>query len=92
MVTEIVTDRGQVTIPEEVRRAAGIAEGDSVVFSVVGPGQVQMTMLRPMSISEFVETFPLDETVAGRDWADVRDELEHEQAALLFSRTRRGTE
>jgi bifunctional DNA-binding transcriptional regulator/antitoxin component of YhaV-PrlF toxin-antitoxin module len=47
--------QGQVTLPEVVRAEAGIEPGDVVAFNVLGPGRVELTTLRPMSLEEFIE-------------------------------------
>lgn len=39
-----VTTKGQVTIPEAVRRALGVSVGDKVVFSDVVPEKKHVTM------------------------------------------------
>jgi AbrB family looped-hinge helix DNA binding protein len=36
METTIVSNKGQVTIPKELRKRLGIAKGSTLVFSVVG--------------------------------------------------------
>lgn len=40
-----VQARGQVTLPTEVRRAAGVAPGDTVIIEAVGKGKVHITAL-----------------------------------------------
>jgi antitoxin PrlF len=40
MISATVTSKGQITIPAEIRKALNIAEGDQVVFSHLGNGQI----------------------------------------------------
>lgn len=40
-----VQARGQVTLPTEVRRAAGVAPGDTVIIEAAGKGKVHITAL-----------------------------------------------
>lgn len=40
-----VQARGQVTLPKDVRRAAGVAPGDTVIIEAVGKGKVHVTAL-----------------------------------------------
>lgn len=48
----VVTRKGQITIPAEVRRALGLKEGDKVAISLPGP-EDQEAHLRPVrSVAE----------------------------------------
>lgn len=40
-----VLAQGQVTLPSEIRHAAGIKPGDVLEIEVVGPGQIRMVVL-----------------------------------------------
>ncbi|MGH2460495.1 MAG: AbrB/MazE/SpoVT family DNA-binding domain-containing protein [Chloroflexota bacterium] len=45
MATARVLAQGQVTLPSEIRHAAGIKPGDVLEIEVVGPGQVRLVVL-----------------------------------------------
>lgn len=40
-----VQARGQVTLPSDVRRAAGVVPGDTVIIEAAGKGKVHITAL-----------------------------------------------
>jgi AbrB family looped-hinge helix DNA binding protein len=40
-----VQARGQVTIPADVRRAAGVVPGETVIIEAAGKGKIQVTAL-----------------------------------------------
>jgi AbrB family looped-hinge helix DNA binding protein len=74
-----VQSRGQVTIPADVRRAAGLAAGDVVVIEAAGKGKVQLVVL---SVRE-----PLDHVfrryggpgaVAPDLWDEVAEDIERD--------------
>ena len=64
--------RGQVTLPREVRRAAGLKPGDTVVCEVTGPGRVEMHVLPRMTLAETLERYHIDEPIP--DWEKVTEE------------------
>lgn len=47
-----VQARGQVTIPASVRKAAGIVPGDVVLARAVGPGKVELHLIRRTPLRE----------------------------------------
>ena len=78
--TTLVTRKGQVTIPVEIRRALGIREGDRVGFTMED-GHV--TLSRPQSVVErtagvFKSDLPPLSAEEMRDWFEhaVADEVE----------------
>ena len=78
-----VLARGQVTLPREIRRAARIKPGDVVTFRVIAPGEIEITALPRLSLSEALERYqilgPIDEAADRVQWEvraaeDVLDE------------------
>ena len=55
-----VLGRGQITLPREVRRLAGIKPGDSLEVEMVGPGRVQCIVLPGLSPRELRDRYPID--------------------------------
>ncbi len=66
-----VLARGQVTIPREVRRSAGIKPGDLVTFTVTEPGKVELNVHHRMTLAESLERYHIDEPI---DWKQLREE------------------
>ena len=56
----VVSRKNQITIPAEVMREAGLAPGDDVRVSSVGPGRIELVKSEEL-IREFAGSF--DETV-----------------------------
>lgn len=54
-----VLARGQVTLPRQVRRLAGIGPGDTVHIEVLGPGQVRLTALPRLGPRQLRERYPI---------------------------------
>jgi bifunctional DNA-binding transcriptional regulator/antitoxin component of YhaV-PrlF toxin-antitoxin module len=64
-----VLSRGQVVLPQSVRRAAGYQPGDLVSFRISGPGTVEVTLLPRLTLREALERFRIEGDVDGdRDW------------------------
>ncbi|NPV09717.1 MAG: AbrB/MazE/SpoVT family DNA-binding domain-containing protein [Anaerolineae bacterium] len=67
-----VLSRGQVTLPRQVRREAGIEAGDALNVEVLGPGLVQFRVLPRLSPRELRERYliegPVDETADREAW------------------------
>ena len=57
-----VTRKGQVTIPEEIREAYGISEGD---FMLVG-GTKGLVMLKKLTLPSWKELFEYGERFSGK--------------------------
>ena len=55
-----VLARGQVTLPREVRRLAGIKPGDALDIQVLGPGRLQFVVLPRIGPRELRERYPID--------------------------------
>jgi AbrB family looped-hinge helix DNA binding protein len=62
--------RGQLTLPKEIREAAGIGAGDLVTVTVTGPGRVELRLVPRLRLADALERYliegPIDE---GRDRA-----------------------
>lgn len=80
-----VQARGQVTIPREVRRRAGIKPGDTLTIEVVGPGELKVRVLPTMTLKEMWERFRIEGPV---DWAKEREAAEAEQAEEFIRKLR----
>ena len=55
-----VLGRGQVTLPREIRRAASVRPGDTVVFRVTGPGTIELKTLPRLSLDEALERYHIE--------------------------------
>lgn len=75
-----VTRKGQVTIPEEIREAYGIAEGD---FMLVG-GTKGLVMLRKLALPSWKELFEY-----GQKFAETR-RISRQQILRAVKEIRRG--
>ena len=65
-----VLARGQVTLPREIRRLAGIKPRDSLNVEVLGPGRLQVTALPKLSPRQLRDRYPIEgpiDEVADRD-------------------------
>jgi AbrB family looped-hinge helix DNA binding protein len=85
-----VQGEGQVTLPVEVREAAGIEPGDVVDFRVVGPGKVELTVRRSMSLDEWRARYGGGEPIG--DWSKFIEEAEADLGDELVQRIRNGVE
>jgi AbrB family looped-hinge helix DNA binding protein len=68
-----VTSKGQVTIPVEMRRALGIADGGPVVFTL-GDGVLMLRSARKPTLTELLVGFDPDKhrhSPEERVWDDV---------------------
>lgn len=55
-----VLARGQITLPRQVRRLAGIKPGDALHIEVLGPGRLELTALPKLSPRELRARYPID--------------------------------
>jgi antitoxin PrlF len=51
MMTSKLTSKAQTTIPQPVRAALGLREGDAIAY-VIEPGRVVLMRARPRSLSQ----------------------------------------
>jgi len=77
MALSKVLARGQITIPREVRKEAGIKPGDLVVLSVAAPGRVELRVLPRMTLAETLERYHIDGPI---DWERDRTEWQAKAA------------
>lgn len=72
--------RGQVTLPRDVRRAAGLRPGDIVAFEVTAPGHVELRALPHIRLAEALDRYridsPIDDAQDREQWqADAAKDL-----------------
>jgi bifunctional DNA-binding transcriptional regulator/antitoxin component of YhaV-PrlF toxin-antitoxin module len=71
---ERIRPDGQVPLPGDVRKAAGLEPGDPVTFKVTGEGKVEIQALPKLALRDLVERFPIegdwDEDFARQRWQD----------------------
>ncbi|MFZ1024207.1 MAG: AbrB/MazE/SpoVT family DNA-binding domain-containing protein [Thermoplasmata archaeon] len=78
-----VSEKGQVTIPKDVRAALGIHPGDRVLFDVEGGERAVVRKARPMHLTEILDSWgPTRETGVEyqrnlrSEWSD-REQRQH---------------
>ena len=66
--------RGQITLPRNVRRAAGLEPGDVVAFEVTSPGHVELRALPRLRLAETFRRYRIDvainDSVDREQWQD----------------------
>ena len=71
MTTAKVQSRGQVTLPSEARRKAGIRPGDTLYVEVLKEGQIRLRALPRLRPRELRDRYPIEGPVdEPRDRAD----------------------
>ena len=71
-----ILPRGQVTLPRDVRRAAGLEPGDTVTFRVTGEGRVEIRALPKLTLADLLERYRIPDDVdveaelKGQFWQD----------------------
>jgi AbrB family looped-hinge helix DNA binding protein len=55
-----VQSRGQITLPRQVRQAAQIQPGDSVNIQAVGPGRIEVKVVRRLTLQDLLDRYPID--------------------------------
>jgi AbrB family looped-hinge helix DNA binding protein len=64
--------RGQVTLPRNIRRDAGLQPGDIVALEVTAPGRVQLRALPRLRLEEALDRYriegPIDEAADRAAW------------------------
>ena len=83
--------RGQVTLPKEVREAAGVEPGDAVIVEATGRGTVELRVVPRMTLAETFERYRIEGRV---DLAADRARWEAEAADRVLAKAgvkRRGS-
>lgn len=78
MQTSRVQQRGQITLPKEVREEAAISPGDLVSFRVLGEHQIVIEVIPVRPLQYFWERFGTDEPYDDRA---IREDWQREAAA-----------
>lgn len=86
-ILSVVTRRGQITLPAEIRKSLGIKEGDKVAFSLGNPERAQV-ILRPVhSVAEL--TFgAVTPRKRPEDFEELRRSFEEGTAEEVMAETR----
>lgn len=75
MVLERVDSGGQIMLPADVQRAAGLAPGDMVSIDVTDRGTVEIRRIHPLRFAEALRRYrievPIDEAADRESWQDV---------------------
>lgn len=74
---EKVSSGGRVTIPEDIRNALGISEGDRVAFELK---QKYVLLMRSPDITEMSGSVEVPEERRGLSWEEVRSIASQERA------------
>jgi AbrB family looped-hinge helix DNA binding protein len=78
-----VQSRGQITVPREVRKAAGISVGDTVIFQTTDTGTIEMRVLPRLSLQDLLDTWRVDDSV---DIETLRKEAQTIEADRVIAR------
>ncbi len=58
-----VLTRGRLTLPKEVREAAGIGAGDLVTLTVTGPGRVELRLVPRLRLADALDRYVIDASI-----------------------------
>lgn len=89
MAVTRVQSRGQITLPRSIRQRAGVQPGDTVTFTVAGPGKVELKVLPRLSLAETFERWRIEGPI---DWADDRAQWEAEAADEVIKKAQAAAE
>ena len=76
-----VLARGQITLPKEIRRAAGIQPGDLVTLAVTEPGRIELRVLPRLTLAEMLDKYHIDEPI---DWERFTEDWQEIAARDVF--------
>lgn len=78
MTVTMLTSKGQVTIPHEVRKARNVHPGDFLAWELMANGQVNVCKVEPLDL-EYIRALEktLSEWNSPEDGVAYRDLLEH---------------
>ena len=65
-----VRSRGQVMLPQAIRRAAGFEPGDLLSFRITAPGVVEVIRLPRLTLEESFERYRITAPVDDGDWRE----------------------
>lgn len=77
-----VLARGQITLPKEVRLAAGIEPGDKVIVRAKKPGTIEIEALPRLTLAQTLEMYHIEGPI---DWDKDREAWEAEAAKHVIS-------
>ena len=83
MTVARVRDRGQLTLPKQIRRSAGVGPGDLVTLVVTGPGTVELKVLPRISLAETFDRWRIEGPI---DWVSDRAEWEARAADEVIAK------
>lgn len=63
MPLQKVQSRGQITLTSELRKAAGIRPGDTVLTRVTGPGTVEVQLVPTFTLAQLLERYHIDQPI-----------------------------
>jgi AbrB family looped-hinge helix DNA binding protein len=93
MALSRVQARGQVTIPADVRRAAGVEPGDRVVIMAIGKGQIRLTSVpAQVPLDELFKRYSGPGVVPVDLWERVEEDIARDvlrRAGVVAGRPRR---
>jgi bifunctional DNA-binding transcriptional regulator/antitoxin component of YhaV-PrlF toxin-antitoxin module len=78
-----ILGRGQVTLPRDIRRAASVQPGDTVIIRVTGPGTIELKTLPRLTLDEALERYRIEGPV---DLASDRPQWQAEAAGDVLER------
>lgn len=85
-----VQARGQVTLPTDVRRAAGVAPGDTVIIEAAGKGKVHITAVGTHEpLDSVFKRYSGPGAVPAGLWDQVGEAVAREATGRAISRRRR---
>ena len=66
-----VTDKGQISIPTEIRKSADIKKGDKIIIARSG----KKILIEKLKESDFTDLLKHSETTAKKLWSNKEDEV-----------------
>ncbi len=85
----VITRKGQITVPAEIRRALGLRQGDKLIFSLENPATGQVTVRPVRSVAEMTYG-AVTPRKRPEDLKALRQEAEEEAAEAVLAAMRRG--
>lgn len=83
MALSKVLARGQVTLPREIRKAAGVEPGDTLSMRVTQPGKIEITVLPRLTLAQTFEMYHIEGPI---NWAEDVAAAEAEEADNFIAR------